>query len=43
MPAYIVAPEAEEDIFQIWSYLVKEAGAPDSISNIGCGARAIQH
>ncbi len=26
MPSYIVSPEAEEDIFQIWAYLLQEAG-----------------
>lgn len=27
MPAYIVASEAEEDIFHIWAYLLREAGS----------------
>ena len=27
MPAYIVAPEAEEDIFLIWTYFLREAGS----------------
>jgi len=26
MPPFIVAPEAEEDLFQIWLYLLREAG-----------------
>jgi plasmid stabilization system protein ParE len=26
MNAFIVAPEAEEDIFHIWLYLLREAG-----------------
>jgi plasmid stabilization system protein ParE len=26
MSAFIVAPEAEEDIFHIWLYLLREAG-----------------
>ncbi len=26
MPTYIVAPEAEEDIFLIWRYYLREAG-----------------
>lgn len=26
MSAFVVAPEAEEDIFHIWLYLLREAG-----------------
>src|SRR5256885_1172697 len=26
MSGYILSPESEEDIFEIWSYLAKEAG-----------------
>ena len=26
MPAYIVAPEADQDVFEIWRYLAEHAG-----------------
>jgi toxin ParE1/3/4 len=26
MPGYILSPESQQDIFEIWSYLVAEAG-----------------